>query len=681
LKRFASGAGIPTSQSETTEMVQNMLTPQGRNWTEKIPIVGGDVRARRELWEKGDKVAAMIPFYGPAERQMEERYRAGDKAGAAGAGVNALLSLLGIREAAVRPRTGLRTVTERGRPIPLKQATRDPLAYRVNKIVKATGPEPGIPAAARATLPDLAQTGRQLGLKFNTIDDLAKAVEETNKRINTHLALAEQPFAGDMVLTKSTADALRAAVDNLPPSAATEAAELRAEASNWEKPISLRDLGREVRQQNDLYRKHSGKTSLELSTAKTRASVAANDILRKTLRDNYVDYLESKYHDSGIHDLRLRQEQILKLRETLGEYNPRTGVHEKGRVEKLHALHAEHKGSAPVDFEDLHSSISARGAHGYLRLPKALSRSPKTVADAAVRKAFHDTSKSQLPTREFKPLVPKEKPPEAEPAIEAARRGASGEPPAPERDVNTRAQVSDRVAEAKRRTESLKRQAAVAGTKHPEWAERIRAAEAKADAAAKSGGDPEAARLKELAKPAGDTGHLATATEELFPGRKFHELSPAEQSRAIQKSLEHKFGESKKPSATTESKPSPLDPYETTKFTPEQKAEWSTAQKDYESGLRHAESWRPHDPQRADAMRKAAGMRFAAEKRRISGKLTTKEALNKAKYEASFHRGKKVTVRGQSGEVVGMSFGKVRVRMDDGKVISANQEDVEDFKP
>jgi len=635
------------------------------------------------------------------------------------------------------------------------RSAKSEMEQRISRASYASGAEPGTPNALRMTIPDIMETVSQRRMKLNTVSDLARAVEATNERFNTQMALAEQPFANETVIPKAAGDALRAAADELPKSAANEASQMRAAARQFDQPMTLRELGREMRQQNKLWGTHGGKTSLELSTAKTRASVAINDILRKSLRDTYVDFIESKYQGNpGIRDMRLRQEQILKLRDMLGEYNRTTGKVEKGQTEKLEAAQAKFKGGPSS--ADIHGVASQHGVRGYLRLPKGMRRGPETQANRAVKKAFREDIGHRIPRRKLTPLTMKpgvspsagplapkliplddptfsnvmssrtgrhqEVPGEsrgAEPEIESLRRGASGKPPidikptaddytqayenlgsaghgkaveveakriASQRmsltsDVNTRAQVSDRIAEAKRRTESLKRQAAVAGTKHPEWAERIRAAEAKADAAAKSGGDPEAAKLKELAKPAGDTGHLATATEELFPGRKFHELSPAEQSRAIQKSLEHKFGEGKKPSATAESKTSPLDPYGTSKFTPEQKAEWAKAQQEHESALRHADSWKPYDAQQADKMRKAAGMRFAAEKRRISGKLTTKEASNKAKYEASFHRGKKVTVRGQSGEVVGMSFGKVRIRMADGKVISANQEDVEDFKP
>ena len=426
------------------------------------------------------------------------------------------------------------------------RSAKSEMEQRISRASYASGAEPGTPNALRMTIPDIMETVSQRGLKLNTVSDLARAVETTNERFNTQMALAEQPFANETVIPKAAGDALRAAADELPKSAANEAAQMRAAAKQFDQPMTLRELGREMRQQNKLWGTHGGKTSLELSTAKTRASVAINDILRKSLRDTYVDFIESKYQGNpGIRDMRLRQEQILKLRDTLGEYNRTTGKVEKGQAEKLEAAQAKFKGGPSSS--DIHGVASQHGVRGYLRLPKGMRRGPETQANRAVKKAFSEDIGHRIPRRKLNPLAmkPGARPPaspaagsvtpppttppltpaqirfqqnnpgsnvtttaqtfqktngprspagplarnipqQVEPAIEAARRGASGEPPAPERDVNTRAQVADRVAEAKRRTESLKRQAAVAGTKHPEWAERIRAAEAKANATTKS---------------------------------------------------------------------------------------------------------------------------------------------------------------------------------------------------
>lgn len=431
------------------------------------------------------------------------------------------------------------------------RSAKSEMESRIAKASYASGSVPGTPNAYRMTIPDIMETVTQQKLPLKSVSDIARAVEATNDRFNAQMALAEQPYANEQVLPQRAADALRSAADQLPASASSEAAQMRNAAKQFDRPMTLRELGKEMRQQNKLWGSHGGKTSLELSTAKTRASVAINDILRKTLRDTYVDFLESKHPGSGLRDMRLRQEQILNLRDTLGEYNRATGKVEKGHAEKLEAAQAKFKGGPGS--EDIHGVASQHGLRAYLRLPKPLRAGPETQANRAARSAFHEDIGHRIPRRKLGPLTPAKRPPEAEPEIESLRRGGPGEPPATttERDVTTAARVKDRVAEAKARTESFKRQMSVAEKKHPDWAERIRAAEAKADAAAKAGHDPEAARLKELAAPKGDTNHLQTAVDELYPGRKFGELTPAEQSKAVQRSLELKFGSTRKPPAKT----------------------------------------------------------------------------------------------------------------------------------
>lgn len=425
------------------------------------------------------------------------------------------------------------------------------MEQRIARASYASGSAPGVPNAYRMTIPDIMETVTLRKMPLKTVSDIARAVEATNERFNAQMALAEQPYSNELVLPQKAADALRAAADELPGSAANEAAQMRNAARQFDRPMTLRELGREMRQQNKLWGTHGGKTSLELSTAKTRASVAINDILRKSLRDTYVEFLESKHPGSGLRDMRLRQEQILNLRDTLGEYNRATGRVEKGHAEKLEAAQAKFKGG-PTG-EDIHGVASQHGIRAYLRIPKGMRAGPETLANRRVKSAFKEDIGHRIPRRKLGPLTPAKRPPEAEPEIESLRRGSPGEPPptTTEQDVTTAARVKDRVAEAKARTESFKRQMSVAEKKHPDWAERIRAAEAKADAAAKAGGDPEAARLKELATPKSDEGHLAKAVNELYPGKTFDKLTPAEQSQAVQRSLELKFGSTKKPPAKT----------------------------------------------------------------------------------------------------------------------------------
>lgn len=77
-----------------------------------------------------------------------------------------------------------------------------------------------------------------------------------------------------------------------------------------------------------------------------------------------------------------------------------------------------------------------------------------------------------------------------------------------------------------------------------------------------------------------------------------------------------------------------------------------------------------------DAMKqkglKGAGMEYAAAQREITGNLTAKEAAAKAKREASNYVGKEVFMDGHSGTgvVQGNSYGKVRVKLEDGTVKS-----------
>lgn len=438
------------------------------------------------------------------------------------------------------------------------RSAKSELESRINRLSYASGAEPGTPAAYRMTLPDLIETARLRKMPLRTIEDVARVVEATNERFNTQMALAEQPFARDTVLPRRAADALRAAADEMAPSQAHEAAELRNLAKGYDRPMTLRDLGREVRHQNNLYRTHAGKTSLELSTAKTRANVAANDILRKSLRDIYMDYLESKYQGGGgLRDMRVRQEQVLKLRETLGEFNRRTGQVERGHVERLKSEQAKFKGG-PAG-ADVHGSASPHGVRGYLKLPRSLRRGPETQANRAVRRALRDEPGHRLPTRKLNSLTRR---PEGESPVDEMTRRGPGAPP--EKDHAA-------IAEEKQQQASLKRQME-ASKRHPEWQARVRAKVRAAEQAAegesakpstkpeaKSGSatsavpeDKEAAALKREATPAADTGHLDRATEELFPGKKFHHLTTAEQSRAIQRALELKFGKSKKPSAKEE---------------------------------------------------------------------------------------------------------------------------------
>lgn len=63
---------------------------------------------------------------------------------------------------------------------------------------------------------------------------------------------------------------------------------------------------------------------------------------------------------------------------------------------------------------------------------------------------------------------------------------------------------------------------------------------------------------------------------------------------------------------------------------------------------------------------KAAGRQHAANMRNLTGDLTPKETANAAAREATNYVGKRVSVKGNNGEVAGNPFGRVHVKFDDG---------------
>ncbi len=81
------------------------------------------------------------------------------------------------------------------------------------------------------------------------------------------------------------------------------------------------------------------------------------------------------------------------------------------------------------------------------------------------------------------------------------------------------------------------------------------------------------------------------------------------------------------------------------------------------------------DPEQRAKQLKAEGMKHAAVKRQITGKLTAKEQAAQDKREASNYEGKPVTVEGRPAVVTGNAFGKVKVRFEDGttKAVPASQ--------
>jgi len=110
-------------------------------------------------------------------------------------------------------------------------------------------------------------------------------------------------------------------------------------------------------------------------------------------------------------------------------------------------------------------------------------------------------------------------------------------------------------------------------------------------------------------------------------------------------------------------------------LTPEQEARWQTeVDEPLASAKREADRLRPSSPQRANEINRAEAMRVAAVKRQIVNALTPKEEAAIAAREVTNYRGKSVMVDvgGQPvpGTVQGMAFGRVRVQLEDGQVVS-----------
>jgi len=111
----------------------------------------------------------------------------------------------------------------------------------------------------------------------------------------------------------------------------------------------------------------------------------------------------------------------------------------------------------------------------------------------------------------------------------------------------------------------------------------------------------------------------------------------------------------------------------------QQMNDWQAAKQNYDERMAWHQSrfGGGKDPQQLAANQKAEGMRYAAEKRQITGQLTGKEAAAKAAREKTNYSGKVVQFRGQKASVVGNSFGKIRLKLADGTVVSADPEDIQ----
>lgn len=193
-KRFAAGAGIPTSQGETTDAVQGMLTPQADpaeqdnllRIEEKIPILGGDFRARADLAKKGDTRNAAIPFFGPANAAFAEKASKGDYAGAAGSALNAILSLEGLK-GAVKPKAG----PVEGLRSPSEPAINQP-ALPPKQPGTYTGPSvsgpPGVVAKTSAAATSKLLGGGPEAMQKAPIKQATAAGEATNAQVRNYAA-------------------------------------------------------------------------------------------------------------------------------------------------------------------------------------------------------------------------------------------------------------------------------------------------------------------------------------------------------------------------------------------------------------------------------------------------------------------------------------------------------------
>lgn len=114
--------------------------------------------------------------------------------------------------------------------------------------------------------------------------------------------------------------------------------------------------------------------------------------------------------------------------------------------------------------------------------------------------------------------------------------------------------------------------------------------------------------------------------------------------------------------------------------TSEQDIALAKAKEDYDLRMQRAKNLSKYDPVRAGKESKAAGMQYAAEKRKITGNLTAKEQVKLDAKETSNYIGKSVEIvqdgKVVQGKVKNMAFGNVRVELPDGKVVSVLPENV-----
>jgi len=325
---FLSHAGIPTSEPAITEMLQGAFMPQSNpshdavsRFVEHIPIIGGDQRARYDLYQRGDKeggltglvhkAASIVPFAGPALTASQDAMDQGDYAGSAGSGVNAFLSLLGLK-GAIKPRVepalvpGKTPETPQLTPAPARSAANIP-ANRITTPAQESAfnvlhPENAV--AKESVLPEVRNAAAQQGVtkvpKGRAGVELPQKVIQGS--IDNHEAQVnaiKAPYRGAVVDNTAVADAALSKITPEMRAAAAagdsgvqrsisqiEAVATRARGANT---IDLTDQLRHS--WNDELSSELSKSaaSQDVSSAATQAKRAAASALRSNMYDRLAD--------------------------------------------------------------------------------------------------------------------------------------------------------------------------------------------------------------------------------------------------------------------------------------------------------------------------------------------------------------------------------------------------------
>jgi hypothetical protein len=279
-------------------------------------------------------------------------------------------------------------------------------------------------------------------------------------------------------------------------------------------------------------------------------------------------------------------------------------------------------------------------------------------------------------------------PPGGESAIDEATRGGPGTPPPTAPDTSQTFSRGGRMGTQQGIADQVN--AAKAGQSANATA-RVDAHKV-AKAAIMEGGEPPTATTatnpiaaaSSVNSPA-DVARLQEAASQRLFGKGFSSLTDTDKFIALREATKMQAAEQAGAPHATPSTPKNQvtvtveDQPRNVTLSDSQMNEWNAAKQNYENevAFHKRNNLIQNDPQELAAKLKGAGMRYAAEKRRISGELTGVEKRNAALREASNYKGKLVSVGGKEGTVVGTSFGKIRIKLDStGDIISAAPEDI-----